>query len=1163
MKKLLSMGLMLLLLVCVCAGASAEESQLPQVGDVVSGFEVVEVTDFPLIGADVVYFQHQKTGAELIYLANEDTNRVFDLTFRIAQDSETGAPHVLEHITLDGSEKYPSRDLFFNLSYQTYGTYLNASTDRSVITYPVASLSEEQLLKYADFYTDSCLHPMIYQDASLFSEEAWRYSLNDAEDELTLSGTVYSEMQGAYDLNTAAYTNFCKTLFPGASASYENGGTPKEIPNLTYQAVVDYHSKYFHPSNAICFLYGNFAHYERFLSLLDGYFSEYDKVEVSLEEENYTPITEAQTKAMAYGVESTSSTERMSTIYYGIRCDGVDEETRMQLMLLPTLLQDATSPIYQRIRTELPSATFGCYVIVDMPEPAITFRVDGVNPEDAETFRKAVDEGLQEIVENGFDRDAAEAIIAADKISNLLVTEESDLGVNIVTNIAYYWSTLDDWHCYMDFCAYIDRFEELFDSGVFTDVIARYLTDSPYTALVTTYPQAGLKEEEDAALKAHLAEVKAAMTDEEIAAVVAQTQALAEESDSDAAEYVAQLQAVTVETLPEETRLYNIKEEAGEDGVRHIDVNANATGVGMASLMLDMADLPQEYLHWLQLYIDLLCEVDSTSHTYTQLVTLANRYLYGGVIKLSVPYQDEAHAFLRATWTALDEEMQAGYDLVGELLFDSQFTDAQRISEAVSSLKTSKRSSINGESYMLQLTRAGAAYEQDTRMYTYVTDLAYYEFLGEVEQLLQTEPQTVLNALQSVQSMVNNRTNAISAFVGSEESAANHRAIADAFLEKMNVREMTSAEYDLPVPSMREALAINSSVMFNLIYADWETLGCEAYTGDWDAVTALVNDLYLLPMLRDQYGVYSVFSGADANGLYMLTYRDPNVQETYDVYAKIPELVASCQIDQETLNGYIISSYSYLAMPQGELTGGQNAFLNYLSGISQEEKLDWMRQLKGLKAEDVNSYAEAYQRLVNNGIRSTSGSAAAIAEKADLFDAVLSPFAIAGAAEGFEDCAKDSPLYEAVTFAYENGLMDPLSDTAFGVDEPATLGDLASMCYVLVGGGLVPDEAIAYLNQFGIVPDAPADTQLNRTDVVYIMDNFFYSTQLPVDEAELPAFDDADQVEEGMEPVFGWALNLGLVKPLTETTLGPNELATRGQLAELTLALVTMLDGME
>ena len=230
---------------------SDQDAALPEVGDVVYGFEAKQIRPFPAIGAQMVLFEHQRTHALLMYIANDDTNRVFDLTFFTDAIDKTGLPHVFEHSVLDGSEKYPSRTLWFNVAYQTYNTYMNAFTQSRMTSYPVASLSEAQLLKYADYYTDACLHPNVVEDESIFREEAWRYRLEDKDGELTIEGTVYSEMQGANDLANAAYTNAMSTAFPGSTIGNEYGGEPEFIPDMTFEALQSYHSLYYHPSNSI------------------------------------------------------------------------------------------------------------------------------------------------------------------------------------------------------------------------------------------------------------------------------------------------------------------------------------------------------------------------------------------------------------------------------------------------------------------------------------------------------------------------------------------------------------------------------------------------------------------------------------------------------------------------------------------------------------------------------------------------------------------------------------------------------------------------------------------------------------------------------------------------------------------------------------------------
>ena len=263
MRKMLALLLALCLMLGAVPSGLAEETAaaLPKIGDVVYGFEAKEMREFPMLGAQIVRFEHQRTGAELFYVANDDTNRVFDLTFFTDAIDNTGLPHVFEHSTLDGSQKYPSKSLFFNLIYQTYNTYMNAQTRDRMTTYPVASLSEAQLLKYADLYTDSCLHPMIMEDESIYREEAWRYRLENADAPLTLEGTVYSEMLGATTLQSAAGQNILRAAFPGSMIGNNHGGEPESIPDMTWDMLKDYHNRYYHPSNCAVYLYGQFAGY--------------------------------------------------------------------------------------------------------------------------------------------------------------------------------------------------------------------------------------------------------------------------------------------------------------------------------------------------------------------------------------------------------------------------------------------------------------------------------------------------------------------------------------------------------------------------------------------------------------------------------------------------------------------------------------------------------------------------------------------------------------------------------------------------------------------------------------------------------------------------------------------------------------------------------------
>ena len=239
---------------------------------------------------------------------------------------------------------------------------MNASTYNYMTIYPVASLSEEQLLRYADFYTDSCFNPLVIENEDLFRQEAWRYRMDTVDDPLTIEGTVYSEMKGAYNLDSAAYYNALKTIYPGSTCGNVHGGIPEEIPGMTWDDLKAYHEKYYHPSNSLTLIYGDISDMGAFLDLLDGYFSAYERREFDIGDSLYTPITESVTAEFPFPGDAGADPSKQAQTYYAIFCDGATEEDVVTLDLLTTLMSVDSSVVMKTIREKLPAASAGCYV---------------------------------------------------------------------------------------------------------------------------------------------------------------------------------------------------------------------------------------------------------------------------------------------------------------------------------------------------------------------------------------------------------------------------------------------------------------------------------------------------------------------------------------------------------------------------------------------------------------------------------------------------------------------------------------------------------------------------------------------------------------------------------------------------------------------------------
>ena len=1085
MRKLISLILILCLLMSALGTALAEAAEalpdgLPQVGDVVNGFEVIELREDKLLDAMIVRFEHQKTGAELFYIANDDTNRAFTLGFFTEAIDNTGLPHVFEHATIQGSRKYPGEQMFFNLNYQTYNTFLNAMTSQWFTCYPIASLSEAQLLKLAEFYTDACFYPMIMENERIFTTEAWRYRMETPEDDLTMEGTVYSEMLGAMTLQKKAYNNLLRAAFPGSMAGNISGGDPEYIPDMTWEALKDYHDRYYHPSNCAAYLYGDFDDYTAFLELLDGYFSAFERREFVREDAGYTPITEPVVQSLPYPVEQGSDTEHASEVMYAFVCPGLRQNLEQELVLdtMTDLFISEASDLQQHLKEAIPYGSFGAYIEMNGPEDAIVFTADNVDPSDAETFKAIVDEEIAKVAENGFPQALVDSVAATLEISALLTRESSDPIDGIISPMLSRYSTSGNPWDMLDYRDFLFAVNDSNEQGLYAQAASDWLVSNTTTALVTTYPEPGAKEQNDAALAEKLAGIKAAMSDEAIAAIVEATNAEAPEDHS--ADYVAQLKAVTVESLPEELKQYEVTDITDDDGVRHIDALAAVDGISDISLYLDAAGLAQEDIHWFALYTDLISYLDTEAHTKAELANLFGRYLYYGSISLSQPKVEGEgyHPYLCLSWIGQDRDLAAGYDLMRELLYDTKVDDPAKLLEQVQFLRTNMKSGITANPATTLLRRALSGAEERFAYNTYATGLDYYDFLGAVEDTLENEPDAAIEKLESIKAFFNNRANAVVMCAGNAASIALNRQLSDAFLAKLDKRDIAPAEYEFPTASRHEALVIDSGVQFNMMVAHPSAVGLDAFDGGLDAVTNLVTDTFLVPMLRDQYGVYTPWTTANEDYFMVYAYRDPNIAETYAMLEQLPELIRGLELDQETLDGYIMNAYSGYAMPEGALSGALNAASEVFQGIDHNRPLTWMRQLKQMTPDKVRACADTYASLMENGSRMTAGAASAINANADLFDAVLNPFGSVDLTQvALSDVGEDHPLYEAVRFAFENGLMGATGDV-FGVDDAATEGDVLAALYVLTGGQRDPEAALEAFTGYGLID---VNVDLNAT----------------------------------------------------------------------------------
>lgn len=246
-----------------------------------TAYKVIEKRKIDDIKAMSWLLQHKKTGARIALLQNDDENKVFYIGFRTPPTDSTGVPHIVEHTVLCGSKDFPVKDPFVELVKGSLNTFLNAMTYSDKTVYPVASCNDKDFQNLMHVYLDAVFYPNIYQEKKIFQQEGWHYEMEDVDSPLTLNGVVYNEMKGAFSSPDEVHDReVFNSLFPETPYGVESGGDPKVIPELTYEQFLEFHKRYYHPSNSYLYLYGNMDMVEKLEWIDENYLGRFDKIEI-------------------------------------------------------------------------------------------------------------------------------------------------------------------------------------------------------------------------------------------------------------------------------------------------------------------------------------------------------------------------------------------------------------------------------------------------------------------------------------------------------------------------------------------------------------------------------------------------------------------------------------------------------------------------------------------------------------------------------------------------------------------------------------------------------------------------------------------------------------------------------------------------------------------
>lgn len=951
-----------------------------------------ELSELKTLG---LLFKHKKTGARVMVMSNEDENKVFSIGFRTPPTDSTGVAHIVEHSVLCGSRKFPSKDPFVELVKGSLNTFLNAMTYPDKTVYPIASCNEKDFQNLMDVYMDAVLYPNIYNKEEIFRQEGWNYKLENKEDELIYNGVVYNEMKGVFSSpDQVLYRFIQQSLFPDNNYGTESGGDPDYITDLTYEEFLNFHKKYYHPSNSYIMLYGNMDIEEK-LNWLDGeYLSNFDKLEVDSEIKMQKPFTEIQEMTKEYSIMQGDSLDQKTYLSYNaVIGTSLDPELYLAFQVLDYVL--AGSP-GAPLKQALLDAGVGKDVLSsydnNILQPIFSIISKNTDANKKDEFVKIIEDTLRDLVKNGLNEKTLQAAINYYEFRY----READFG-QFPKGLMYGLQVMDSW-LYRDDLPFIhleanDTFRFLRESigtSYYADLIEKYLLNNTHKTIVIIQPKEGLTEEADVRTKEKLAAYKNSLSDQELDLLVEKTAKLLKfQEEPSTQEEIEAIPLLNIEDIKKEARdVFN--EEKEIEGVTLVHHNIYTNGIGYLKLLFDVTNIPEERIPYLGLLSTILGMIDTESKSYMDFNNEVNIHT-GGLYTDLVLYTkkgrpDDYCVKFQVKLKALYNKFDKGLELSDEMLFHTNFEDEKRLLEVISELKTKLQSKMTSSAHSTAVGRALSYSTKSSYFNDLTTGIAYYDFIADLENNFDQKKGTIINTLKQLAVDIFRKDNLLVSLTADVEGYNKCAQEIKPFITGLSTepyRGPIAAPLN-PTP-LNEGFKNSGKVQYVARTGNFIKAGYQ-YSGALKVLKVILSYDYLWVNVRVKGGAYGCMCGFSMEGNGFLTsYRDPNLRETNEVYENLYDYVKNFEASDRDMTKYIIGAISNMDTPLNPDAIGSRSLLWYISGMTLEESQKDRNEVLSTTTDVIHSLAELCKSIVDTGNICVIGNEAKIDECSDLF----------------------------------------------------------------------------------------------------------------------------------------------------------------------------------
>lgn len=960
-------------------------------------YEILDEHRVEDVQSDGFILRHKKSGARIAILSNNDDNKVFYIGFRTPPEDETGVPHIIEHTTLCGSKKFPVKDPFIELAKGSLNTFLNAMTYPDKTVYPVASCNDQDFKNLMDVYLDAVFNPNITKYEEIFKQEGWHYELTGKDDELKINGVVYNEMKGAYSSpDEVLSSQIYRSLFPDNTYSKDSGGNPEYIPKLTYEAYLDFYHKYYHPSNSYIYLYGDMDVVERLEWLDKEYLSLYDYKKVNSEINKQPAFDEIKNVEAQYSITMDDSQENKTYLSYNrVVGDTLDEMLYQAFDVLDyALVSSPGAPVKQAlIDAGIGDDVYGSYD-AGILQPVFSFVAKNANASQADEFESIIENTLKEVVKTGINKEALLAGINSSEFK----FREADFG-QFPKGLLFGLNCLDSWlfddmkpFIHLECLGTFAKLRKAVDTDYFEKLIQEYLLDNTHGSSVTVKPKRGLGNEREEALAKELSDYKASLSDEEIKKLIEDTEHLKkyqEEPSSD--EDLRKLPMLTRADMKKNAIPFsNIEDELLDVKVVRHDIESN--GIDYISFLFDAGDFAQSELGYLGFFTNALGLVSTEKYSYTDLANATNIYT-GGISTGTASHPDikDRNNFvfkLEVKLKVLEKNLDKALELMEQMLLSSDFTDTKRLGELVAQIKARLQANLSSSGHLVAAMRSMSSFSRYALYQDELKGVAFYRSICRIEKELSESPKNVSDKLAAIAKKLFARNRMLISFTGNNEAYGNAKPSLEKVISGFDKMSAVGNQAEVHFNTAKEAFIDASQIQYVAKTGDFICEGYE-YTGALRLLRIILSYDYLWINVRVKGGAYGCMNTFLRSGeSYFVSYRDPNLSDTLDVYDRIPEYIKSFSPDERDMTKYIIGTFSALDTPMNPEAKGSRSLSAYLEGITYEQIQKERNEILNAQPEDIRRLADLVEAVLKKDSICVIGNENMIKESAGLFENV-------------------------------------------------------------------------------------------------------------------------------------------------------------------------------